>query len=169
MTDPLAPYWATAASDTFSLSYYAPEIEAKWTFDDDEYSGHGPGLQVVYQRDLSLNGKKEEENFWLYLTPYDAARVGAILTAYGKAHSESAPWASPVSVRSIPVDVYGVDICGNTDGVITRVSHDGYHIFVRQSVDDGEGRKPDEVELSQDEAVTLAHTLLGMVAARRAT
>jgi hypothetical protein len=78
-----------------SLSYYSPDVDARWTFDleDDE------SLQLVYQRksigptyDPETKGPKEnpDENFWLYLAPHDAAVIGAALMAWAASHGKKA-------------------------------------------------------------------------------
>jgi hypothetical protein len=81
--------------DRFSLSYYSPEVDAKWVFD---YDGDD-SLQVIYQRkdlpvtyDPATKGPKvnEDENFWLYLSPGDAAVIGELLIAWAASHGEKA-------------------------------------------------------------------------------
>ena len=80
-------------AERLSLSYYSPDVDAKWIIDveGDE------SLQVIYQRknlpdtyDPETKGAKKnhDENFWLYLHPSDAAVIGAILVAYAAAHGE---------------------------------------------------------------------------------
>jgi hypothetical protein len=76
-----------------SLSFWSADVEAKWIIDDD---GAG-SLQVIYQRkgfgtvyDPKTGGPKEDpdQDYWLYLSPQDAAVLGAIFTGYAKAHGE---------------------------------------------------------------------------------
>ena len=82
-------------SQRLTLSYFSPDIDAKWIFDDEG----DVSLQIVYQRKSvgetynPETGKGEvqpDENFWLYLTAQDAAQIGAILVAYAAAHGEKA-------------------------------------------------------------------------------
>jgi len=71
---------------TYTLKYYSSEVEAAWTFDDEDVAD--PSLQAVYSRSYTINGEaKREENF-LYFTPEDAAAIGAILTSWAAAHGE---------------------------------------------------------------------------------
>lgn len=81
--------------DRLSLSYYSPDVDARWTIDNDG----DDGLQIVYHRkstgetynpETSKGEVKPDENFWLYLTPHDAAVIGSLLTAYAAAHGEEA-------------------------------------------------------------------------------
>ena len=65
-----------------SLSYYSPDVDARWTIDDD---GAG-SLQIVYDRKGLPDSK--DENFWLYLAPQDARVLGSVLLAYAAAHGE---------------------------------------------------------------------------------
>lgn len=78
-----------------SLAYWSADVEAKWTIDDDG----ADSLQIVYERkgagtvyDPQTKGPKEDpdQNFWLYLSPSDAAVIGAILIGYAQAHGETA-------------------------------------------------------------------------------
>ncbi len=80
-------------SGHLSLSYYSPDVDAKWIID----SERDDSLQVIYQRkglpqtyDLETKGPKDnpDEDFWLYLAPQDAAVIGAVLTAWAEAHGE---------------------------------------------------------------------------------
>ena len=73
--------------ETFTLKYYSADVEASWTFDDEQMAD--PSLQVVYDRSIMVNEEKHEENFWLYLSPPDAAAVGSLLTAWAKQHGET--------------------------------------------------------------------------------
>jgi hypothetical protein len=86
---------ADGGANRLSLSYYSPDVDAKWTIDveGDE------SLQVVYQRsnlpdtyDPKTKGTKvnEDENFWIYLAPQDAAVIGAVLVAWAASHGEKA-------------------------------------------------------------------------------
>lgn len=78
-----------------SLRYYSVDVDAVWTIDDDG----ADSLQIVYEckggntvYDPQIKGTKvvEDEKFWLYLSPADAAALGAVLTGYAAAHGESA-------------------------------------------------------------------------------
>jgi hypothetical protein len=72
--------------ETYSIQYYSADVEAQWTFDDE---GPGdPSLQVVYNRNTSVNGKDHKEDYWLYFSPQDAAAVGAMLRAWAAMHGE---------------------------------------------------------------------------------
>lgn len=79
----------------FSLSYYSSDVAARWTIDveDDD------SLQVIYQRknlpqtyDPETKGPKDnpDEDFWIYLSPRDAAVIGAALMAWAAANGEKA-------------------------------------------------------------------------------
>ncbi len=81
-------------AECLSLSYWSPDVEAKWIIDDDG----ADSLQVIYQRksigptyDPETGGPKEnpDENFWLYLSPQDARVIGSILLAYAAALVEA--------------------------------------------------------------------------------
>ena len=74
----------TGGSDRLSLSYYSPDVEAKWIFDVDAPDS----LQVVYQRHYTVNDNPVKEDHWLYLTPQDAATIGRVLIGYAVAHGE---------------------------------------------------------------------------------
>lgn len=78
-----------------SLSYYSPDVDAKWTFNSDG----DESMQIVYQRkdlpqtyDPETKGPKDnpDEDFWLHLAPQDAAVIGALLVAWAAAHGEKA-------------------------------------------------------------------------------
>lgn len=82
-------------ASAFTLSYYSPDMDAKWIIDVEGEDS----LQVVYQRtrgqqvyDPETKGTKIEpdEDFWLYLTPQDAAVIGTALCAWAAAHGERA-------------------------------------------------------------------------------
>lgn len=79
-------------AEHFSLSYYSPDVDASWTIDVESKGS----LQVVYQRkdlpktyDAASGGLKEtpDEDFWLYLSPQDAAVLGSALVAWAEANS----------------------------------------------------------------------------------
>ena len=79
----------------FTLSYYSPEVDVRWTIDVEA----DDSLQVIYQRkdlpqtyDPETKGAKDnpDEDFWLYLSPHDAAVIGAALCAWAAAHGEKA-------------------------------------------------------------------------------
>lgn len=91
----LRKFFAGGASERFSLSYYSPDVDAKWIIDWDG----DDSLQVIYQRknlpqtyDPETKGPKDnpDEDFWLYLSPHDAAVIGAALVAWAAAHGEKA-------------------------------------------------------------------------------
>jgi hypothetical protein len=83
MKNALAEMVRAGGMEVFTIKYYSPEVEASWTFDDDQASD--PSLQIVYKRDIMINDEKVEENFWLYLSPEDAIAVGNLLLAWGEA------------------------------------------------------------------------------------
>lgn len=79
----------------FGLSYYSSDVAARWKIDieDDE------SLQVIYQRknlpktyDAETKEPKDnpDEDFWIYLSPRDAAVIGAALVAWAAANGEKA-------------------------------------------------------------------------------
>lgn len=79
----------------FTLSYYSPDVDARWSIDVES----DDSLQVVYRRrdlpatyDPETKGPKDtpDEDFWLYLSPQDAAVIGAALCAWAAAHGEKA-------------------------------------------------------------------------------
>lgn len=79
----------------FTLSYYSPDVDARWSIDDDG----DDSLQVICRRkdlpqtyDPETKGPKAnaDEEFWLYLAPQDAAVIGAVLVAWAAAHGEKA-------------------------------------------------------------------------------
>lgn len=81
--------------DRLSLSYYSPDVDARWSFDDDG----AEGLQVIYRRksigptyDPETKGPKDnpDEDYWLYLAPADAAVIGAVLVAWAASRGEKA-------------------------------------------------------------------------------
>ena len=73
---------------TYTLKYYSADVEASWTFDDE---GVADGtLQAVYHRKYTINDAERVEDYWLYLTPEDAAAVGAVLVAWAASHGERA-------------------------------------------------------------------------------
>jgi len=82
-------------AERLSLRYWSPEVDASWAIDVE-----GPeSLQIVYERknpittfSPAIDGPvpMPDENFWLYLSPSDAAVIGAILVAYASAHGEKA-------------------------------------------------------------------------------
>lgn len=91
----LRKFIAGGGADRFSLSYYSPDVDAKWNIcvEADE------SLQVIYQRkdmpqtyDPETKGPKDtpDEDFWLYLAPRDAAVIGAVLVAWAATHGEKA-------------------------------------------------------------------------------
>lgn len=86
MIKALAKFLRKGGLSQLTLKYYSPEVGARWTFDDE--GAADPSLQIVYERDIEMNGTTEHEKFWMYLSPEDAAHVGAILVAYGLAHGE---------------------------------------------------------------------------------
>lgn len=78
-----------------TLKYYSADVEASWTIDIES----DESLQVVYQRksigvtyDPETKGPKEnpDEDYWLYLSPRDAAVLGAILRGWAETHGERA-------------------------------------------------------------------------------
>ncbi len=96
MTKALRKFFADGGGAAhFTLSYYSPAVDARWSIDVDS----DDGLQVIYQRknlpqtyDPETKGPKDtpDEDFWLYLAPQDAAVIGAALTAWAAAHGEKA-------------------------------------------------------------------------------
>lgn len=84
----------SGGAECLSLSYYSPDVDAKWIVDVE-----GPeSLQVIYQRksigityDPETGGPKEnpDEDFWLYLSPQDARVIGSVLLAYAAANGEA--------------------------------------------------------------------------------
>jgi hypothetical protein len=86
MKKTLAKLFRKGGLATFTLRYYSADVEAAWTIDDEQMAE--PSLQVVYQRDYTINSEKVEENYWLYLSPPDAAAIGAVLTAWAAANGE---------------------------------------------------------------------------------
>ena len=82
-------------SNYLSLSYYSPDVDAKWIIDIEDRDS----LQMIYRRkslqktyDPKTMAPKEndDEDFWLYLAPQDAAVIGAVLMAWAAAHGEKA-------------------------------------------------------------------------------
>ena len=87
MMKAMAKFFRKGGLKTLSLRYYSGDVDASWTFDDEDMAD--PSLQIVYRRSCTVNGEKDDENFWLYLSPYDAAAIGAILTAWALSHGET--------------------------------------------------------------------------------
>ena len=88
MSKTLDKFMRKGGLQTYTLRYYSADVEASWTFDDEGMDD--PSLQAVYKRTTTFNGEKVEEDFWLYLSPPDAAAIGAILTAWALQHGETA-------------------------------------------------------------------------------
>lgn len=88
MSKTLDKFMRKGGLQTYTLRYYSADVEAAWTFDDEGMAD--PSLQAVYERSVSINGEKHKEKFWLYLSPPDAAAIGAILTAWALQHGETA-------------------------------------------------------------------------------
>jgi hypothetical protein len=86
MIESLTKLFAKGGMRTFTLRYYSADVEASWTFDDEGLVD--PSLQIVWNRSLRVNDEVHDENFWLYLSPQDAAAVGAVLTAWAESHGE---------------------------------------------------------------------------------
>ena len=87
MKNALAKFLRKSGLMTYTIRYYSAGVEAAWTIDD-EGIPDDPSMQIVYERNLHVNGEREEEKFWLYLSPEDAAAIGAVLTAWAQAHGE---------------------------------------------------------------------------------
>ena len=83
MKNALAEMIRAGGMEAFTIKYYSPEVEASWTFDDEQMAD--PSLQIVYKRNITVNEEKHDENFWLYLSPEDAIAVGNLLLAWGEA------------------------------------------------------------------------------------
>lgn len=86
MIKALAKLMSKGGLQRYTLKYYSPDADAAWTIDDLCLSD--PSLQVVYNRSYEVNGEKVEEDYWLHLSPEDAAAIGSILTAWAKSHGE---------------------------------------------------------------------------------
>lgn len=96
MTKALRKFFADGGGAAhFTLSYYSPDVDARWSIDVDG----DDSLQLIYRRrdlpqtyDPETKGAKDtpDEDFWLYLSPQDAAVIGAALTAWAAAHGEKA-------------------------------------------------------------------------------
>ena len=95
MTKALRKFFADGGAAHFTLSYYSPDVDARWSIDVES----DDSLQLIYRRrdlpqtyDPETKGPKDtpDEDFWLYLAPQDAAVIGAALTAWAAAHGEKA-------------------------------------------------------------------------------
>lgn len=64
-----------------TLKYYDSDVEAEWIVCEED----GDGLQVIYKR-KGLPGR-DDENFWMYLSPDCAAMVGTLLLAWAKSRA----------------------------------------------------------------------------------
>lgn len=94
MTKSLRKFFADGGGAAhFTLSYYSPDVDARWSIDVES----DDSLQLVYRRkdlpqtyDPVTEGPKDnaDEDFWLYLSPRDAAVIGSALTAWAATHGE---------------------------------------------------------------------------------
>jgi hypothetical protein len=82
MIESLTKLFAKGGMRTFTLRYYSADVEASWTFDDEGLVN--PLLQIVYNR--SARGNDEE--FYICISPEDAAAVGSVLTAWAESYGE---------------------------------------------------------------------------------
>lgn len=86
MKKTLAKLFRKGGLKTFTVRYYSADVEAAWTIDDEDMAD--PSLQVIYNRDYTINGEKIEEDYWLHLSPQDAAAIGSVLSAWALSHGE---------------------------------------------------------------------------------
>lgn len=86
MIKSLAKLFRKGGMKTFTIRYYSADVEAAWAFDDEDMAD--PSLQIVYKRSVRVNDEVNDENFWLYLSPQDAAAIGSVLTAWAESYGE---------------------------------------------------------------------------------
>lgn len=86
MKKALQRFFRKSGLERYSMRYYSADVEASWTFDASDWEDGE--LQAVYHRKYTVNDQEVIEDYWLHLTPEDAAAVGTILLAFAAAHGE---------------------------------------------------------------------------------